>query len=880
MSQPIDTAYVEIQPDASNFVRNAERDVDRVINALEGEFHQLTQSIETVFERLGDRIEDAFFEMSRDAERSFGAIETDATHAGTEIASEIERGAESAERSLNELQRSANRSFAAIQTGAAATSTRVGSSLGGLGAVAGVALGGAAVGIGAVLGGIATFGLKAAAELEQVRIQFASLLGSVEEGNRVFAELQKFAATTPFEFPDVARAAARFLAFNDAVGLTDEQLQTFLTTIGGVISVTGGGAEALQSVTMAMGQIASTGKLTLDNLNQISEALPGFSGVAAIANATGQTTAQVMEAISAGEISAVEGINSLLAGMAKFPGAAGAMEAQAQTLLGVFSTFKDTVGQALATAFEPVIPAIKASLVEITPIIGAALGDFVPALGQAIAALLPVVATLITAFAPILTMVSSLITTLSGPLERVFGSLSAIIISLVTPLEPLITVIGEVVAVLAEALVPVAIALAPILAELAQPLAEILLALLPLLPPLGELLAVLITLGTPLLQLTSAFLSFLIIEGIAPLVTLLTRGLTELIKPIAWLGNFIDGIDWGAVGSAIADGFTAAWDAVSEFFVGIGRFLASLPGRLLEFLQELPSMLVRGLERAFDAALQAVGRGIGLLLFAVLQLPSLVLNALQSLPGLLTNFFTDLWNDGVDRAEAGVDAIVGFLTALPGRILGALQALPGLLGSFFQSMWENVKRLAVDAFNFVVASAAAAPGRLLRLASTFLNAGKRLIGGFITGFKNVGSFIGDVAGSIVGTVKSFLNNVISRLNQGIKDIDDVLPGSLPRIPMLAQGGIAFGPSIIGEKPGSRGEAAIPLDDARALALLRNALGGDGDGQTITFEPGAITIVFSGVAPTYGEARRTGQAVGEGIIDALSASNTRANVRTL
>src|SRR5262245_35344314 len=231
--------------------------------------------------------------------------------------------------------------------GVRSTSGKVSGAMGALTGALGRAakVGTAAIGAGLVAAG--GFGLKAAADLEQTRISFDSLTGSAERGGKTLGELQQFAKLTPFEFPEVADAGKRFLAMAGSVGLARDQMVPFLTTIGDVASVTGAGAEGMSSVVHALGQIGSTGKLTLENLNQISEAMPGFSGIQAIAAARGISTAEALDQISKGAINAKDGVAALLQGMKTFPGAAGAMAAQAETLGGVFSNFKDTVSQAL-----------------------------------------------------------------------------------------------------------------------------------------------------------------------------------------------------------------------------------------------------------------------------------------------------------------------------------------------------------------------------------------------------------------------------------------------------------------------------------------------------------------------------------------------------
>src|SRR5512144_2319964 len=325
MTNPLDTVYVDIEPNVEGFERRATVSFDEV--AAIGD--RVAAAVERAFEDMADVVGRQFEELRLDAARNMDILVDAVDRVGHDIGRKINYGTEAAERAFDELRRSADRDLDAVERKSASASASVRGHFGALGASIGVG-GIAAAGIsaaGAALGTLTAFGLKSAASLEQVQIQFNSLLGSAEQGQKVFKDLQQFAAATPFEFPDVAHAAARFLAFDQAVGLSDSQLQDFLTTTGNVISVTGGGAQALNTVSLAMGQIASAGKLTLDNLNQISEALPGLSAVQAIANATGRSTADVMDAISKGEIDATTGIQALLKGMQQFPGAAGAMAA-------------------------------------------------------------------------------------------------------------------------------------------------------------------------------------------------------------------------------------------------------------------------------------------------------------------------------------------------------------------------------------------------------------------------------------------------------------------------------------------------------------------------------------------------------------------------
>jgi tape measure domain-containing protein len=607
MTQPVDKAFVEILPNFDKFTRELQSGVDRALRTLKTDLTQALNQVEQQLGSAGQEIGREFQTAGETAERALDELADSATNDAEQIGRAFNSSAEVAESSIAELRRSAIRDFDRINHQATVTAAAVSGKFSAAFASTLPLLAGGTAVIAAGLGALTLFGLKATAELEQTQIAFNSLLGSAETGQRVFRELQQFAAVTPFEFPDVAGAAQRFFAFNEAVGLADSQVQMFLTTLGDVASVTGGGAQALNSVTLAMGQIASSGKVTLDNLNQISEALPGFSGVAAIAAAQGKTTAQVMQEISAGEIGAAEGIQALLKGMQQFPGAAGAMEKQSQTLLGVFSTFKDTLSQALVAGFEPVIPEIKASLLEVTPILSEAIGQIAPILGETLGLLLPLIGHLVKALVPIL-----------GPIIKALG--------------------------------PALENLGPTLVPLGEAIGELVISLVPLLPLLGEFLNAVVQIAIPALLLLAA-----VLRPLTPIINFLTSAVAEFGKALGM-------IDWAEVAATIVLTLGRAWDAVVEFFTGIGDFFADLPENTMAVFSR------------FGAIIQAqISRAIA----NVTAIPGRIRDAIGDLGRLLFNAGMDvvrgLWN--------GIQSMAGWLA---GKIRQfAKSAIPDPLERFF-----------------------------------------------------------------------------------------------------------------------------------------------------------------------------------------------------
>jgi tape measure domain-containing protein len=654
--------------------------------------------------------------------------------------------------------------------------------------------------------------------------------------------------STPFEFPEVAGAAQRFFAFSGSVGLSKDRVSEFLTTLGNVASVTGGGAQALNSVTLAMGQIASSGKLTLDNLNQISEALPGFSGVAAIASATGKTTAQVMTEISAGSIDAKTGIAALLKGMQTFPGAAGAMEAQAHTLLGVFSTFKDTLSQALVAGFQPVLPAIKDSLTAATPLLGEAIGQLAPALGSLVSAIIPLITQLVQLLAPILKPIVDGI----GALVRQAGetgglaALGKAIGAVAKALFPLFQVVGDVAGVLALALVPVAEALAPIIAELAPTIAALAQAFLPLIPPLGQLIAALLLVITPLIQASAAFLTWFSIEALIPIVSLLAKVLGFCAEAIAEFGKFLTQIDWDAVGSAISGGFSDAWNAVVGFFEGIGEWFGKLPDLIGAGLAAFPGVLRAAAVSAFDTFFQAIGFGIATIIRVFIELPGRV-GALISL----------LWTTVLDLSIAGITSLLTWFSELPGRI-----------GTFISDLWARVKTLFAAGVDTTVSSAKSLPGRILdalkALPGQLFDTGKNMILGLIDGVKAT-------VGRAIDAVKRAMGDIVAGAEHalGIHSPSQVFADAVGvQIPAgIAQGIEAGVPGL---------QAAM---NAATISISPGAGGASAAGSLAGVIINVGGVHFNGAVPTEAEASRTGQAVGAGIAGELQRRNIATAVRT-
>lgn len=197
---------------------------------------------------------------------------------------------------------------------------------------------GKTIGIGLLAASAATvtFGigaLKSAGDVEMLRANFDTLLGSAEAGKKLFTELQSMANITPFETTDLADASRTLLSF----GVNIKDLLPDLKMLG---DVSLGNKEKFNSLSLVFGQIQSKGALMGDDLRQLVNV--GFNPLQKISERTGESMASLQQKMSNGQITfqmvSDEFKRATSEGGQFFNG----MEKGAQTLPGLFSTLADT----------------------------------------------------------------------------------------------------------------------------------------------------------------------------------------------------------------------------------------------------------------------------------------------------------------------------------------------------------------------------------------------------------------------------------------------------------------------------------------------------------------------------------------------------------
>lgn len=640
--------------------------------------------------------------------------------------------------------------------------------------------------VAAIGGGLAGLGVVGAAKLEQTRIGFTALLGSAEEADAFIRNMQDFAAKTPFEFPGLADMARRWLAIGPAIGMTKDEVIPTISTIGDLVAVLGAPPESLDRITVAFGQMASRGKVQLEELLQIGEALPGFNPLKALADGMGVTTAQAQDMISKGMIPADKGIRLLIDGMGQFPGAAGAMVAQSQTLLGLFSTMKDTVGLALTQAFTPLTENLKTILPAATEQIGVALGALAPPISNLVTALLPVFLDLLTQFAPFLGTLFGLFADmakqLSGPLSEALKQILPAISQILTALAPVLPIILQDLLALAPAAATLATAFASIVSAIPpQVLAKLVEAFIAMkavngvLGPVGKL-------GTALKDVGKEGGVFMGVaqklmpnlkDGV-PALKLLAGGFVSVAKAVKSAvlaaGPYV--LIAAAI-AAVAYVIYQNWDKIAAFFSDLWGSVQEAASSAFNWIKEnwtlFPRILIGVLTGGMSEVVGFLFRNGG--------------DMMRSLLSGITGAVTAIWNYLMGDFAAQFGNALGFVLFLPLRI--GRMIIEGLLTglvTFVPMIWDWLKDLPGAILGFLVDAT-------VWLVDTGINLLTGLLNGIVSGAEAVWSWLLDLPNKVlwflvgaVGWLTDVGKDVLTGLWNGLVSMKDWLGSMIGQLP--------------------------------------------------------------------------------------------------
>jgi tape measure domain-containing protein len=192
--------------------------------------------------------------------------------------------------------------------------------------------------------------------VENAKIAFDTLLGSQEKTKQMMADIDEFAAKTPFEKINLTPLVQQLMG----MGFEAEKTLPIVQVLGDSMSALGRSQADLDGVVLALGQIQTKGKVSAEELMQRAErGLPVFD---ILEKKLGLTKKQLSDIGNAG-ISSATGVAALLTGLNERFG--GSMAKMSQTLTGQWSNLMDNLKSLVGNTGQAVNDKVKGFIAKI-----------------------------------------------------------------------------------------------------------------------------------------------------------------------------------------------------------------------------------------------------------------------------------------------------------------------------------------------------------------------------------------------------------------------------------------------------------------------------------------------------------------------------------
>jgi tape measure domain-containing protein len=235
--------------------------------------------------------------------------------------------------------------------------------------------------------GIADLGIQ----MEQTRLQFATMIGDADKANDVLNNLGNFANKTGFEKNEVLDAAKALMEY----GTPAEYVHAQLAAIGDISAGTG---KDLSDLAELYGSVQESGVLSLTEINKLQG--DGVPILKELSKVLGVNESQVKEFAKEGRI----GFGALQTSFQNLTGEGGMffnlMEKQSKTAGGQIAILKNSIADSATAIGEAMLPIIKAIIDKVK-----ILTDWINQNKTAIAAWVPVIAKIIAVIAALVAII-------------------------------------------------------------------------------------------------------------------------------------------------------------------------------------------------------------------------------------------------------------------------------------------------------------------------------------------------------------------------------------------------------------------------------------------------------------------------------------------
>lgn len=460
--------------------------------------------------------------------------------------------------------------------------------------------------------------------------------------DQLTASTQKYADQTVYDLSDIRNTTAQ-LAANGVDGYAD-----LAEAAGNLNAVAGGNADTFRSVGMVLTQTAGAGKLTTENWNQLSDAIPGASGKlqeAMLKN--GAYTGDFRDAMAKGEITAEEFNKAVMdLGMTDAAKEAATSTSTIEGAMGNLEASIVNVGVQLLDSFKGPLTEGMSSLAE--------------GIGS-----LPAMFTGLTQSAgPVLSQMGKVFQSSFAPVGKIVSG------QLLPALRPFMQACQN----LGSAIIPVLDAafqtFTPILGSLVAKLTEVAATITSTVTPVVNNIAAVVQAALPAVQAAFTTVASTIqgvIDAVFPYIqTVVTTAMNVINAIITTVLAAVQG-DWDGVWAGIGNVISTVWNGikanVSAAINAVSGVISSVMGSITAYWTGVWNSVKGLVSSAWNGITSAVSNGV-----------NSVMNTVRGIGGKIKGAFSGA---GSWLLDAGKNIIMGLVNGIKNAIGSAVSAAKG-----------------------------------------------------------------------------------------------------------------------------------------------------------------------------------------------------------
>lgn len=195
--------------------------------------------------------------------------------------------------------------------------------------------------------------VNATVKMDSLTRGLRAVAGSAEATEKQLKELHEVAKLPGLGFQEAVEGSIRL----QAAGFSARQATDALGAFGNALATVGKGKDELDGVTLALGQIASKGKVFAEEINQINERVPQIRRAMIAAFGTADT-----EILQKAKLTASEFVDGITRELNKLPRVTGGLKND-------FENASDSIQQSLDRMGKAVVPFVAAVLNKVVPAI-------------------------------------------------------------------------------------------------------------------------------------------------------------------------------------------------------------------------------------------------------------------------------------------------------------------------------------------------------------------------------------------------------------------------------------------------------------------------------------------------------------------------------